>query len=265
MDLQDVSARVFPVLFRFDEFRIFETFFNQSQWGLCVYLLLFLLHNKDLFTYSGSRHISVISHSSKRIQVFKLSFCQNDPPIGGSLWQKDSLITHMLFELWLITLLLLSRFFWIRRYKIIYLQTISKWGKEVWTCLHWSAWQKWPTDRKRLYYPHLSYRAEIKRKIIISVSSICTIWVFPVYYTSIKKNTESSVIFLRNGVLILNGKENKQATAICFEIRNSKKENKELLRRVPWKIYGNNLIMDTNRKYFWFVDISKYHIGTKEL
>ncbi len=34
-----------------------------------------------------------------------------------------------------------------------------------------------------------------------------------------KKITESSVIFLRNGVLILDGKENKQATAICFEIR----------------------------------------------
>ena len=29
----------------------------------------------------------------------KLSFCQNDSPIGGSFWQKDSLITHILFEL----------------------------------------------------------------------------------------------------------------------------------------------------------------------
>ena len=27
---------------------------------------------------------------------------QNDSPIGGSFWQKDSLITHILFELWLI-------------------------------------------------------------------------------------------------------------------------------------------------------------------
>ena len=37
--------------------------------------------------------------------MIKLSFCQNDPPIGVSFWQKDSLITHILFELWLITLL----------------------------------------------------------------------------------------------------------------------------------------------------------------
>ena len=50
-------------------------------------------------------HSSVISHSSKSIWVIKLSFCQNDPPMGESFWQKDSLITHMLFELWLITLL----------------------------------------------------------------------------------------------------------------------------------------------------------------
>ena len=31
-----------------------------------------------------------------------------------------------------------------------------------------------------------------------------------------KKNTESSIIFLRNAILILNGKENKEATAICL-------------------------------------------------
>ena len=34
-----------------------------------------------------------------------------------------------------------------------------------------------------------------------------------------KKNTESSVIFLRNGVFNLNGKENKETGAICFEIQ----------------------------------------------
>ena len=31
-----------------------------------------------------------------------LSFCQNDSLMGESFWQKDSLITHILFELWLI-------------------------------------------------------------------------------------------------------------------------------------------------------------------
>jgi hypothetical protein len=39
-------------------------------------------------------------HSSKNnIQVIKLSFSQNDPPMGGSFWQKDSLITLIFFEI----------------------------------------------------------------------------------------------------------------------------------------------------------------------
>ena len=41
-------------------------------------------------------------HSSKSISVIKLSFCQNDFPMGETFWQKDSLITQKLFELWLI-------------------------------------------------------------------------------------------------------------------------------------------------------------------
>ena len=52
-----------------------------------------------------------------------------------------------------------------------------------------------------------------------------------------KKNPESSVIFLWNDVLILNGKESKEASAICFEIRILKKKNEELLRKVPSKMY----------------------------
>ena len=50
-------------------------------------------------------HSSVISHNSKSIWVIKLAYCQNGPPMGESFWKKDSLITHILFELWLITLL----------------------------------------------------------------------------------------------------------------------------------------------------------------
>ena len=63
-----------------------------------------------------------------------------------------------------------------------------------------------------------------------------------------KKNTESSVIFLRNDVLIFNGKENIEASAICFEIRIPKKKNEELLRKVPSKIYEVILIMERNEK-----------------
>ena len=65
-----------------------------------------------------------------------------------------------------------------------------------------------------------------------------------------KKNTESSVIFLRNDVLILNGKENKEASAICFEIRIPKKNNEELLRKVPSKIYEVILLWKKTKKKF---------------
>ena len=81
------------------------------------------------------------------------------------------------------------------------------------------------------------------------------IWVFPIHSTSIKKNTESSLIFLRNDVLILNGKENKEATVICFEIRIPKKKNKEFLRKVPSKTYQSNSIIEKNQKNFWFENI----------
>jgi hypothetical protein len=38
-------------------------------------------------------------HNSKSIRVMKLFFCQNDPLIGESFWQKNSFITDILFEL----------------------------------------------------------------------------------------------------------------------------------------------------------------------
>ena len=82
---------------------------------------------------------------------------------------------------------------------------------------------------------------------------------FPIHSTSVKKLTGSSVIFLRNGVLILNGKENKEAGAICFESRVQRKKNKEIFCKVPSKIYESNFIMEKNKNIFWFVNISKYH------
>ena len=50
-------------------------------------------------------------HSSKSIWVIKLSFCQNDPPMWESFWQKDSLIILILFELCLFRYLAQSIFF----------------------------------------------------------------------------------------------------------------------------------------------------------
>ena len=38
-------------------------------------------------------------HRSKSIKVTSLFFCQNDVLIGGSFWQKDSLVTLILFDL----------------------------------------------------------------------------------------------------------------------------------------------------------------------
>ena len=73
----------------------------------------------------------------------------------------------------------------------------------------------------------------------LSYSSFFHVYDLGVSYTFHfhKRNTESSVIFLWNDVLTLNGKENKKASAICFERRILKKKNKELLRKVPSKIY----------------------------
>ena len=42
---------------------------------------------------------TIIGCTSKSIRVIKLCLCQNDPLKGESFWQKDSLITHILFEL----------------------------------------------------------------------------------------------------------------------------------------------------------------------
>ena len=80
-----------------------------------------------------------------------------------------------------------------------------------------------------------------------------------------KKNTESSIIFLRNDVLILNGKENKEASAICFEIRILRKNNEELLLKVPSKIYEVILLWKKTKKKIWFVNISEYHHRTMGL
>ena len=59
--------------------------------------------------------------------------------------------------------------------------------------------------------------------------------------------------------MILIGKENKEASAVCFEIRIPKKKNEEILRKVPSKIYGSNFIMEKSKNIFWFVNVSKYH------
>ena len=59
--------------------------------------------------------------------------------------------------------------------------------------------------------------------------------------------------------MILNGKENKEAGAICFELRIPRKKNNEIFWKVPSKICGSNLIMEKNKNIVWVVNIFKHH------
>ena len=55
-------------------------------------------------------------HRSKSIRVTSLFFCQNDVLIGGPFWQKDSLVTLILFDLCLFKHFSLSQIFVISLY-----------------------------------------------------------------------------------------------------------------------------------------------------
>ena len=77
-------------------------------------------------------------------------------------------------------------------------------------------------------------------------------WVFPIDSTSIKKITEPSIIFLQNGVLILNGKESKEAAAICFEIRILKKKEQVNITESPIKNLWKKFYHGKKQKQNWF-------------
>ena len=90
-------------------------------------------------------------HSSKSIWVIKLSFGQNDCPMGESFWPEDSLITHILFELCLFrnlakcTLFLLTLYYKKQTWSIIPHNKIivethlpcSWWEKAIWVWILW--------------------------------------------------------------------------------------------------------------------------------
>ena len=57
-----------------------------------------------------------ITHRSKSIRVTSLFFCQNDVLTGESFWQKDSLVTLILFDLYLFKHFSLSQIFVISLY-----------------------------------------------------------------------------------------------------------------------------------------------------
>ena len=57
----------------------------------------------------------------------KLSFGQKDSPIRGSFWPKDSLISHILFELCLFRYLAQSTSFW----DTLYLGSVKEYFKNM--------------------------------------------------------------------------------------------------------------------------------------
>ena len=75
--------------------------------------------------------------------MIKLSFCQNDPPIVESFWQKYSLITCILFELCLFRYLVQSTYFRDTLYvKSLLSLKLLKWiGVRIWSweCYRWKA------------------------------------------------------------------------------------------------------------------------------
>ena len=77
----------------------------------------------------GNDFIGEVEDSRKKLeQYIKLSLCQNDPLIGESFWQKDSLITHILFELCLFRNLAQFTFFLLTLY-LIFMR--SKWNYNI--------------------------------------------------------------------------------------------------------------------------------------
>ena len=90
-------------------------FYSPSTWQQDMYYFRLLIFIKiTFFDTTFSIYISYVNvkgvpkkvdwakyhnrNSSKIIWVIKLSFCQNDSPMGGPCWQKGSFITHILFE-----------------------------------------------------------------------------------------------------------------------------------------------------------------------
>ena len=60
-----------------------------------------------------------ISHISKSIKVTKLFFCQNGVLLGRSFWPKESLVTLIIFELWVLWYLAQSHIHRITLYIVI--------------------------------------------------------------------------------------------------------------------------------------------------
>ena len=124
-------------------------------------------------------------HSSKSIWVTRLLFCQKDSPMGESFWQKDSLITHILFELCLLWYLAQSTFI----LDTLYLESVNtQWlGFAIWSGLAYVQFQKKLAFNQTLtmYYGKVGvflllkqFRPHYQRMFNL----VCTVWKYCLKY-----------------------------------------------------------------------------------
>ena len=81
----------------------------------------------------------IICHSSTSLRVTKMLFCQNGVLLGRSFWPKDSLVTLLLFELWLLWCLAQSqihRIFILTRFERSAAEWVNDWM--IWWKLNYS-------------------------------------------------------------------------------------------------------------------------------
>ena len=103
-------------------------------------------------------------HSSKSIWVMKLFFCQNSHLMGQSFWQKNSFITHIVFELCLFWYLARSTSLWdtlywekfcvIQRVAVIFLRILGMINK-CWNC--WN-YEYWYLISSKIFSPHAIFK-----------------------------------------------------------------------------------------------------------
>ena len=93
------------------------------------------------------------SHSSKSIRAIKLFFCQNGVHLGKSFWPKDSFVTLILFELWLLWYLAQSQIHRITLYYNILFDSLNEFLMLIHILLIWIIRK----NRKRAFLDWIFY------------------------------------------------------------------------------------------------------------
>ena len=91
---------IFQSIYNF--FLYIKSAFNFFEWypvSTCTSILVQVDTTRDWSRKFATGLNMIIWCCSKSIWVTRQSFCQNDSPMKGTFWPKDSLITDILFEL----------------------------------------------------------------------------------------------------------------------------------------------------------------------